>query len=61
MATFVDLRHPVTLLVTDSTAPDNLNNDLHNIYLQSLNIQNIKKMNNSNFFLTISGYLNVLE
>ena len=27
MATFVVLRHPVTILVTDSTNPDNLTND----------------------------------
>ena len=28
MATFVVLRHPVTILVTDLTNPDNLTNDL---------------------------------
>ena len=28
MATFVDLRHPVNILITDFTNPDNLTNDL---------------------------------
>ena len=34
MATFVALRHPVTILVTDFTNMDNLTNDLHILFVQ---------------------------
>ena len=38
MVTFVILRHPVTILVTAFTNPDNLTNDLHilNSFLQTI-------------------------